>query len=158
MIDSRIVEASSLDEAKRIYSDLVMSEQTFEEYSSNALVDVENIDFLGGKPVEESQITSLDQRNMPLRQSGYIEYNFTQQETKYLMHGNTCVIDNLVGLYGDELHIDRDDIIRLNKEFHGYVDEDDDNEPEYIESDLGDLIMLNPKYSTTKKLKIWKHK
>jgi hypothetical protein len=63
-----------------------MSEQTFEEYSSNALVDVENIDFLGGKPVEESQITSSDPLNMPLRQSGYIEYNFTQQETKYLMH------------------------------------------------------------------------
>ena len=150
LIDSRVVEASSLDEAKRIYTDLVMSEQTFEEYSSNALVDVENIDFLGGKPVEESQITRSDPLNMPLRQSGYIEYNFTQQETKYLMHGNTCVIDNLVGLYGDELHIDRDDIIKLNKEFHGYVDED--NEPEYIESDLGDL-MLNPKYSTTKKIK-----
>ena len=150
LIDSRVVEASSLDEAKRIYSDLIMSEQTFEEYSSNALVDVENIEFLGGKPVEESQITSSDPRNMPLRQSGYIEYNFTQQETKYLMHENTCVIDNLVGLYGKELHIDKDDIIKLNKDFHGYVDED--NEPEYIESDLGDL-MLNPKYSTTKKIK-----
>ena len=92
-----------------------MSEQTFEEYSSNALVDVENIDFFDDKPVEESQITSSDPRNMPLRQSGYVEYNFTQQETQYLMHENTCVIDNLVGLYGDELHIKRDDIIKLKK-------------------------------------------
>ena len=41
---------------------------------------------------------------MSLRQSGYIEYNFTQQETKYLMHENTCVIDNLLSLYGDELN------------------------------------------------------
>jgi hypothetical protein len=33
-------------------------------------------------------------------------------------------------------------IIKLNKEFHGFVDVEGD-EPEFIESDLGDLI-VNP--------------
>jgi len=48
------------------------------------------------------------------------------------------------------LHINRDDIIKLNEEFHGYVEED--NEPEYIERGLDDLI-VNPKYNRTKKIK-----
>ena len=45
---------------------------------------------------------------MPLRQAGCLEYNFTEQETKYLLNENTCVIDNLVGLYGKELKLNRD--------------------------------------------------
>jgi hypothetical protein len=59
--------------------------------------------------------------------------------------GSSCVIDNLVGLYGKELKLNKDKIIKLNKEFHGFVDEEGD-EPEFIESDLGDLI-INPKYN-----------
>ncbi len=66
---------------------------------------------------------------MPLRQAGHLQYNFTEQETKYLLNDNTCVIDNLVGLYGKELKLNRNKIIKLNKEFHGFVDEDD--EPEF---------------------------
>ena len=97
--DSRIVEASSLEEAKDIYSNLINEEQTFEEYSSNALVDVDKVDFIDDNPVVSSQIQSSNPRNMPLRQASYIEYNFTTQETKYLTSENTCVIDNLVGLY-----------------------------------------------------------
>jgi hypothetical protein len=81
---------------------------------------------------------------MPLRQTGHLQYNFTEQETKYLLNDNTCVIDNLVGLYGKELKLNRNKIIKLNKEFHGFVDEED--EPEFIESDLGDLI-VNPNYN-----------
>ena len=87
---------------------------------------------------------------MPLRQIGYIEYSFTKKETKYLKTENTCVIDNLVGVYGKELKLNKDNIIKLNKEFHGIIEEDD-NEPEYIESDLGDMI-INPKYSINNKL------
>ena len=60
---------------------------------------------------------------MPLRQVGSIEYNFTTQETKYLTTENTCVIDNLVGVYGKELKLNKDNIIKLNKEFHGFVDD-----------------------------------
>ena len=47
-------------------------------------------------------------------------------------------------MYGKELKLNKDKIIKLNKEFHGFVDVDD--EPEFIESDLGDLI-VNPNYN-----------
>ena len=86
---------------------------------------------------------------MPLRQAGHIEYSFTTQETKYLTTDNTCVIDNLVGVYGKELKLNKDNIIKLNKEFYGIVD---DNEPEYIESDLGDMI-VNLKYNIDNELR-----
>ena len=41
--------------------------------------------------------------------------------------------------------------MKLNIEFHGFVDEED-NELEYIESDFGDMI-LNPKYNINNQLK-----
>jgi hypothetical protein len=41
-------------------------------------------------------------------------------------------------LYGKELKLNKNKTIKLNTEFHGFVDEDD--EPEFIESDLGDVI------------------
>jgi hypothetical protein len=53
-------------------------------------------------------MTTRDTKNMPLRQSSTIDYNFTIQETKYLSDENTCVIDNLVGLYGKELKMNRE--------------------------------------------------
>ena len=150
LTDSRVVEATSLQEAQKLFYDILKVEQEYEEYSSSAWVNLDNVQFIDG-PVVGSQITSSNPANMPLRQAGYIQYNFTEQETKYLLNENTCVIDNLVGLYGKELKLNRDKIIKLNKEFHGVVDVED-NEPEYIESDFGDLI-VNFKYNKNNELK-----
>ena len=147
LTDSRVVEATSKEEAQMLFLDQIKMEQEFEEYSAAARVNVDDVQFIDD-PVVGSQITSSNPANMPLRQAGCLEYNFTEQETKYLLNENTCVIDNLVGLYGKELKLNRDKIINLNKEFHGIVDVDD-NEPEYIESDLGDMI-INPKYKLNK--------
>ena len=123
-------------------------EQEYEEYSSAAWVNLDDVQFIDD-PVVGSQIASTNPSTMPLRQSGVLEYNFTTQETKYLKTENTCVIDNLVGVYGKELKLNKDDIIKLNKEFYGVVD---DNEPDYIESDFGDMI-VNPKYNSENELK-----
>ncbi len=147
LTDSRVVEATSKEEAQMLFLDQIKMEQEYEEYSAAARVNVDDVQFIDD-PVVGSQITSSNPVNMPLRQAGCLEYNFTEQETKYLLNENTCVIDNLVGLYGKELKLNRDKIINLNKEFHGIVDVDD-NEPEYIESDLGDMI-INPKYKFNK--------
>jgi hypothetical protein len=125
-------------------------EQEFEEYSSSAWVNLDNVHFIND-PVVGSQIQSSNPANMPLRQAGCIEYSFTTQETKYLTTENTCVIDILVGVYGKELKLNKDKIIKLNKELHGIVEEDD-NEPEYIESDFGDMI-INFKYSIHNKIR-----
>ena len=56
---------------------------TYEEYSAAARVLLENVHFIDD-PVEESQITSSDPAITPLPQAGHLQYNFTEQETKYL--------------------------------------------------------------------------
>ncbi len=43
-------------------------------------------------------------------------------------------------------------MITLNKSFHGFQDVEEDNEPEYIECDFGDMI-INPKYNNSNELK-----
>ena len=148
LTDSRVIEAKSLEEAKQLFYGTLKVEQEYEEYSSAAWVNLDDVQFIDD-PVVGSQITSTNPSTMPLRQSGVLEYNFTTQETEYLKTENTCVIDNLVGVYGKELKLNKDDIIKLNKEFYGVVD---DNEPEYIESDFGDMI-VNPKYNSENELK-----
>ena len=52
---------------------------------------------------------------MPLRQFTHLDYNFTKEEKKYLSSENTCVIDNLIGVYGKELKLNKDKLIKLNK-------------------------------------------
>jgi hypothetical protein len=76
-------------------------QQEYEEYSSSAWGNLDDIKFIDD-PVVGSQIKSSDPSTMPLRQAGHIESSFTTQETKYLTTENTCVIDNLVGVYGKE--------------------------------------------------------
>ena len=148
LTDSRVIEANSLEEAKKLFYGTLQVEQAFEEYSSSAWVNLDDVQFID-EPVVGSQITSSDPSTMPLRQAGYIEYSFTEQETKYLTTENTCVIDNLVGVYGKELKLNKDKIIKLNKEFHGIVD---NNEPEYIEDDFDGMIIY-PKYDSENELK-----
>ena len=99
LTDSRVIEATSLEEAQKLFYDTLKVEQEYEEYSASAWVNLDNVQFIND-PVVGSQITSSDPSTMPLRQAGHIEYSFTTQETEYLTTDNTCVIDNLVGVYG----------------------------------------------------------
>ena len=55
-------------------------------------------------------------------------------------------------MYCKELKLNKDKIIKLNKEFHRIVEEDD-NEPEFIESDLGNMI-INFKYNNNNELQM----
>ena len=141
-----------MDEAQKLFTDVIRVEQEYEEYSSSSWVNLDSVQFIDD-PIAGSQITPTDPTTMPLRQAGHLEYSFTTEETKFLTTENTCVIDNLVGVYGKELKLDKEKIIKLNKEFHGFVvDKNEDNESEYIESDLGDMI-VNLKYNIKNKLK-----
>ncbi len=79
------------------------------------------------KPVSEAQkeaqsqsnITESDTINMPLCQLIHLDYNFTKEEKTYLSNDNTCVIDNLVGVYGKELKLNKEKLIALDKKIRG---------------------------------------
>jgi hypothetical protein len=77
---------------------------------------VDNVQFIDD-PVVGSSTTSSYPSTMPLRQAGHFEYNFTKQETKFLITENTCVIDNLVGLYGKKLKLNKKKLLNLIKNF-----------------------------------------
>jgi hypothetical protein len=149
--DSRIIEARSLEEAKKLYREILEREHYYEEYSNSAHVNLDDIQFIDD-PIEEDNIKVSDPKNIPLRQFTHLDYDFTTEEKKYLSTENTCVIDNLIGVYGKELKLNKDKLIKLNKKFHGVEDEVEDNEPEFIESDFGDMI-INPKYNNNNELK-----
>ncbi len=85
---ARLIEATSLEEAQKLFYDILKVEQEYEEYSASAWVSLDNVQFIND-PVVGSQITSSDPYTMPLRQAGCIEYSFTEQETKYLTTDNT---------------------------------------------------------------------
>ncbi len=83
LTDSRLVMASSLQEAHQIMNEMIDFEQVQEEYSASARIHIDSIQFIDD-PVVGSQITSSDPSTMPLRQAGVLEYSFTEQETQYL--------------------------------------------------------------------------
>ncbi len=112
--DSRVIEARTLEEAKENYWIQFDQEHGFEEYSSTARINIDSIDLIDDV-VEDSEIKASDPKDMPLRQCGHLEYSFTEEEAEYLTTENTYVIDNLIGVYGKELKLNRDGLIKLNK-------------------------------------------
>jgi hypothetical protein len=54
----------------------------YEEYSSLAGVNIDNVQFIDGRVVG-SQITSSNPSTTSLCQAGHLEYNFTKQETQF---------------------------------------------------------------------------
>ena len=82
LTDSRVIEATSLEEAQQIFNEAITNDMTYEEYSAAARVLLENVHFIDD-PVVGPSITSSDPANMPLRQAGHLQYNFTEQETYY---------------------------------------------------------------------------
>ena len=140
LLDSRVILATSKQAAEKIMRDEIDRDYTAEEYSSAAKYGIISIEFIDD--ISESSMQGQTTGDMPMRQSGHVEYNFTKEEKKFLTEKNDkCVIDNLIGLYGTKLNINENDLISLNKKFHNISDD----EVEFIESNLGDKI-VNPNY------------
>ena len=79
LTDSRVIEASSREEAQKIFNEALVNDHTYEEYSAAARVQLENVQFVDD-PIVESQITSSNPANMPLRQAGYLKYNLQSKK------------------------------------------------------------------------------
>ena len=63
LTDSRVVEATSKEEAQMLFLDQIKMEQEYEEYSAAARVNVDDVQFIDD-PVVGSQITSSNQANI----------------------------------------------------------------------------------------------
>ena len=120
LLDSRVIEATSEAEARKIMAAEI--EQAFEqdEYSGAAKYSIDAIEFID--TVNESTLKTQHPSQMKMKQATHINYSFTNEEKKFLNEKSTwgtCVIDNFVGMYGKELKLTRDDFIKLHQEYYG---------------------------------------
>ena len=63
LTDSRVLEATSRQEATQIFNEALEIDMTYEEQSSRARISIDSIQFIDD-PIVESQITSSDPANI----------------------------------------------------------------------------------------------
>ena len=119
--DGRTVPARTEKEALIKYSEEAMENFDNEEPSEHMEYKVDNIQInsITLSPIHETNIQ--DTKDMPMFLSCPLAYNFIEEEKAFLQLDNkigTCVIDNFIGMYGQELKINRNDFIELCKEYN----------------------------------------
>jgi hypothetical protein len=75
--------------------------------------------------VEEIVITSItevtntttQQSDMSMKSARQLMYNYIDEYKDYLQDTGTCVIDNFIGMYGEELKLTRDTFIGMCREY-----------------------------------------
>jgi hypothetical protein len=68
-------------------------------------------------------ITQVDENvtkkeDMPMKNASQLEYNIINEYKDFLENKGTCVIDNFVGMYGQELNITREKFIAMCQEYY----------------------------------------
>ena len=90
-----------------------------EDYSGAATYNIDEINFID--TVNQSTLTHQQPSQMKMKYAEHVDYSFTKEEKKFLNKDSlngTCVIDNFIGMYGEELKITRDDFIKLHQDFY----------------------------------------
>ena len=67
--------------------------------------------------ITEVNSTATQQVDMPMRSARQLMYNYIGEYKDYLQDTGTCVIDNFIGMYGEELKLSRDGFITMCKEY-----------------------------------------
>ena len=87
-----------------------------EDYSGAATYNIDEINFID--TVNQSTLTHQQPSQMKIKYAEHVDYSFTKEEKKFLNKDSlngTCVIDNFIGMYGEEFKIKRDDFIKLHQ-------------------------------------------
>ena len=69
-----------------------------------------------------SKLTTQHPSQIKMKRATHVDYSFTNEDKQFLNEKEkygTCVIDNFIGMYGDELKLTRDDFIQLHKDYYG---------------------------------------
>jgi hypothetical protein len=78
LTDSRIIEASSLEEAKREFYATIQQEQKYGEYSSSAIIQLDNVQFIDERESDEVKkiyLEMMDYLSSPFRQDSYFDFS-----------------------------------------------------------------------------------
>ena len=103
------------------------AQETSDGYVQTNVDDIEFID-----SVDESSLVSTSPTTMYLKSASAINYNFTNEEVKFLKDTNHCVEDNLLGIYKDQIKkFTFDKLISLATTFYKSKDIDWNNDMGY---------------------------
>ena len=76
---------------------------------------IEDVNIGSITQVNESGISRED---MPMKNSTQLDYNIIDEYKDFLENKGTCVIDNFIGMYGQELKITREKFIDMCQEYY----------------------------------------
>jgi hypothetical protein len=115
LLDSRIIEAKSEKDAKDIMIAEIEEAFTRDEYSGAAAYKIDSINFID--TVNESSSTQQPTSQMPMKYSEHVDYSFTNKDKQFLNtdNENTCIIENFICIYGEELKLTRDALLNYIK-------------------------------------------
>ena len=118
LLDSRIIEAKSEQDAKDIMIAEIEEAFTRDDYSGAAAYKIDSINFID--MVNEPSLTQQLTSQMPMKYSEHVDYSFTDEDKQFLNTDiskatPTCVIDNFIGMYGEELKLTRDALLHYIK-------------------------------------------
>jgi hypothetical protein len=76
--------------------------------------------------VESMNIDSITQvddhvtkrENMPMKNASQLDYNIIDEYKDFLQNNGKCVIDNFVGMYGEDLKITRENFIDMYQDYY----------------------------------------
>ena len=86
-----------------------------DEYSGVATFNFDEINFID--TVNQSTLTHQQPSQLKIKYAKHAEYSHTKEEKKFLNINGTCVIDNFIGMYGEELKITINDFIKLHQDY-----------------------------------------
>ena len=85
-----------------------------DDYSGAATYNIDFIDFID--TVNQSTLTHQQPSQMKMKYAEHAHYSFTKEEKKFLNTDDKlngiCVIDNFVGIYDEELKLNRNHFIK----------------------------------------------
>jgi hypothetical protein len=122
LLDSRIIEARSEQDAKNIMIAEIEEAFAMDEYSGAAAYNIDDVNFID--TVNESSLMQQPTANMPMKYSKHVDYSFTNEDKQFLdtESDGTCVIDNFIGMYGEELKLTREGFLKLHENYYDSID------------------------------------
>jgi 5-methylcytosine-specific restriction enzyme A len=78
--------------------------------------------------IVEKESTTVPKEDNAMKNATPLMYNCISEYREFLQNTGTCVVDNFIGMYGEELKLTRDKFIDLCKEYYN-----NKNQPWYLE-------------------------
>ena len=110
-----IIHKGTKDEAINEFKRSMMSKYEKIDPSPNIIYTVESMDINSITQVDDNVTNKED---IPMKNASQLEYNIIGEYKEFLQNTGTCVIDNFIGMYGQDLKLTRENFINMCKDYY----------------------------------------